>query len=72
MEWQVTSTMIWCPLVEFRVALMVKGDWTSYCTWHQDKEQGEHGRKMSDKCKGPDCHHVIAYRDKLVNEELGQ
>ena len=67
-EWQLTTTTIWCPEVALRVALIVKGDWTAYCCWFREKKEGQAGGKVN-RCLGDGCPHVLEYRDKLVMEE---
>jgi hypothetical protein len=68
-EWQLTTTTIWCRDVKRRVALIVKDDWTSYCCWHMEYSDGG-SIEGPDQCMGKECSHVIAYRDRLIQEEI--
>lgn len=69
LSWQVTQTTIYCPIVDFRVAVMVKNDWTSYCCWHEEHKNNSLNKKVN-KCEGSECSYVINYRDKIAREEL--
>lgn len=68
-DWQLTTTTIWCPEVERRVTLIVKSDWTSYCCWHQERQEQD-SQVGVNRCKGSQCDHVGEYKDKLVQEEM--
>jgi hypothetical protein len=79
-DWQVTSTTIYCDAVDDNVTLMVYKDWTTKCVGYQRyHEPGKETRKLMEKkgrelkrkleCKGPECRRVIQYRDRLVAEE---
>ncbi len=66
-SWAVTTTALWCPEVEQRVILIVKGDWSAFCVWHRERlAQGDD----PGRCMGERCHHLGNYRRKLVEEEL--
>ena len=67
--WQLTTTTIWCPEVEKRVTLIVKGDWTSYCCWYLD-HKGKNTINKIDKCMQNNCSHVAEYKNRLVKEEM--
>ena len=69
LNWQVTTSAIWCPAAKARVALLVKSDWTAYCTWFRDRSKGDSG-DVPDKCEGSNCSHVEEYRNGLLREEL--
>ena len=77
--WQITATTISCDRVGAYVTVMVHGDWTYSCTWcsryklaaadNPRKRVGRDIRTKIDACRGPDCSLVLAYRDKLIDEE---
>ena len=80
-DWQVTATTISCDAVDDYVTLLVYKDWSAKCVGY--KKYGENitkdtaktlhkkseklGREL--KCEGPECHRLIAYKDKLFAEE---
>ncbi|MDY6879215.1 MAG: hypothetical protein V2J25_02635 [Desulfatiglans sp.] len=70
LPWQVTTTAIWCPAAQSRVALLVKNDWTAYCTWFRDRSRG-HSSNVPSACEGSKCSHVEQYLNNLIQEELG-
>ncbi len=77
--WQVTATTIECDMVNDYVTIMVNKDWSCKCTWwSRNKKVAEEDPKHKfskeikakiSRCQGPDCKHVIGYRDKLIAEE---
>ncbi len=79
-NWQVTSTTIYCNAVDDEVTLLVYKDRSVKCTGY--KKYGEPGKEIAKimerkskqlkqqlECEGLDCYHVIQYRDKLFAEE---
>jgi hypothetical protein len=71
LEWQVTAKTVRCPIVGARVTLIVKSDWTSYCTWYEDNKDKDHFRGLG-HCETTSCSHVSDYRNALIQEEIGQ
>ena len=69
-NWLVTTTAIWCPAAKSRVALLVKSDWTAYCTWFRGRSKSD-SSDVPDDCEGSKCAHVEKYRNDLLHEELG-
>lgn len=78
-NWQVTATTIECEMVNEYVTILVNKDWSAKCTWCVKNKQvaasdpkHKFSKEIKDKigkCQGPDCKHVIEYRDKLIKEE---
>ena len=82
-DWQVTATTIYCDAVDDDVTVMVYQDWSTRCVGYHKKygdsvisketakilknKSKKLGRQL--RCEGPECHRVIAYRDKLRAEE---
>jgi len=82
-SWQVTATTIYCDATGDEVTLMVYEDWSVRCTGHDrygapDREMlkllGKKGKqlKRSLECEGMDCHRVLGYKKKLLDEEPGK
>lgn len=78
-KWQACVSTVQCDMISEHVSIMVKNDWTSYCTWYRqfkDQSPGSRHKMKPDKktrkklelCMGPLCSNVISYRDKLINE----
>lgn len=78
-SWQACVTTIKCDAIEEYVSILVKGDWTSGCTWYKQFKSPDETRKKGkvDKktrqrialCQGPQCHRVTDYSDQLLREE---
>jgi len=76
--WRVTATTIYCDLVGDFVTILVHKDWSANCVWYNRYKREVADRKIdkklkvkAEKCTGPECPHVIGYRDKLIKEEFG-
>jgi len=78
-SWQACVTTIKCDAIDEHVSVLIKGDWTSTCTWYKEfKASGEsprrgkldhETRKKIALCQGPQCDRVTQYRDQLIREE---
>jgi len=68
LQWQVTTTTVWCPSTERRVTLIVKNDWTSYCCLYEENKESDIQGKPP-RCEGVGCSLVIDYRNCLIDEE---
>ncbi len=82
-DWQVTATTLYCDAVDDDVTIMVYKDWSTRCVGYYKKygdpvitkdttkllknKSKKLGRAL--QCEGPECHRVVAYRDKLRSEE---
>jgi hypothetical protein len=79
-NWQVTTTTIYCDAVADEVTVLVYRDGSTRCTGYdkynnpgQDtdnllkKRSKELNRTL--ECDGPQCHRVTGYRDRLFAEE---
>lgn len=81
-NWQVTATTIYCDAVDDYVTIMVYKDKSMRCAAYKNKygesittetvtalktKSKQLGQEL--KCEGPECHRLIAYRDKLFAEE---
>ena len=79
-NWQITTTTIYCDAIDDEVTVLVYRDGTTNCTGYskygnpsQDtdnwlKKRGKELNKTLE-CDGPQCHRVTGYRDKLFAEE---
>ena len=80
-DWQVTSTTIYCDAVDDDVTIMVYSDWTTRCTGYKQyvekftkETAGMCGRKSKGlgreiQCEGSFDYRVTDYRDKLVADK---
>ena len=80
-NWQVTTTTIYCDAVDADVTIMVYEDGSARCAGYKKyvesitKETAKELKKRAKKlgrelrCEGPECSRVIAYRDKVFAEE---
>lgn len=78
-EWQVTATTMECDMVSDYVTVIVNKDWSCKCTWWNRYKRivdeglkNDFSRVVKEKirlCRGPECHYVAGYRDKLQEEE---
>jgi len=80
--WQITATTIHCDFVDDFVTIMVNKDWSTRCSWYNrykqkviDNPKQKFDKKIRpkiEKCEGPECPHVMNYRDRLIKEEFGE
>jgi len=79
-NWQVTTTTIYCDAVDDDVTVMVYKDGSVKCTGYKKYREPsketvslvkEKSRQLNRKleCEGLQCSRVIQYRDKLFAEE---
>ena len=81
-NWQVIATTIYCDAVDDDVTFLVYKDGSAKCVAYKQK-YGESikketakmlnkkGKKLGRelKCEGPECHRLIAFKDKCFAEE---
>jgi hypothetical protein len=78
-DWQITATTVYCADVDDEVTLLIYGDGTSKCTWHQKharpnketagikKPKSQHpGRQPG--CGGTGCQLISEYRNKWLGK----
>ena len=79
-DWEVTATTIYCDAVDDEVTLIIYKDLSTKCTGYSEygkpgkeilsllKKKGKQlGRHL--ECTGPECYHLIQYKEKLLDEE---
>lgn len=82
-NWQITTTTIYCDAVDDEVTVLVYGDGTTKCTGYAkygnpSQDTGnllkKRGKKLNKtlECDGPQCHRVTRYRDKLFAEDSSE
>ena len=81
-NWEITAISFRCDYIGDYVTVMVHPDWLANCAWYfkyksntskENKQDLNPAIKQRiDKCVGPDCPLVVAYRDKLIDEEFGK
>jgi hypothetical protein len=82
-SWQVTATTIGCDAVDDEVTLLVYEDWSVSCTGHgkygePDRETlkllSERSKQLKRQleCEGLNCHRVLGYKKKLLDEEASK
>ena len=82
-NWQITTTTIYCDAVDDEATVLVYNDGTTKCTgytkYSNPSREAEillkkRGKKLNRilKCDGPQCHRVTRYRDKLFAEDSGK
>jgi hypothetical protein len=78
-NWEITAVALPCDYIGDLVTIRVTREWLAECAWYlkyksntsKGKKLDETTRVKRDKCVGPDCPIVAKYRDKLIEEELG-
>ncbi len=79
-DWEVTSTTIYCGDVNGDVTLLLAKDMSVKCTGQEQYEKNKNYRagvlfrrkskKLKEwKCRGVNCSQLSAYRDKIFSEE---
>jgi len=81
-NWETTAICFRCDYIGDSVTVRVSGDWLAKCTWYlkykgnaskgSDQALDSVVKQRINKCVGPDCPLVAAYRDKLREEESGK
>lgn len=81
-NWEITAISFRCDYIDDFATVRVHRDWLATCTWYlKYKTDASKGNRQTldpivqpriNKCVGPDCPLVRAYRDKLIKEESGE
>ena len=79
-DWQITTTTIYCDAIDDEATLLVYADGTVKCTGYTkyinpdrdtskllDKKSKKLGKTLG--CEGMECSRVTAYRDRQFKEE---
>ncbi len=80
-DWQITATTIVCDSVNDEVTILVHDDWSVKCTGFIKYSTRRAGLDLVKRslelkrlveCKGLDCPHIVAYKEKLQAEEAAR